>query len=78
MNEGIEAMASGNLDRAENLFTKLIEANPSFTEAWNKRATLRFMLWDFEGSLKDVEKVLKVMVNGVEQMLSNTGLKNVM
>ena len=58
MNEGIEAMSSGNLDRAENLFTKLIEANPSFTEAWNKRATLRFMLWDFEGSLSDVEKVL--------------------
>lgn len=58
MNEGIEAMSSGNLDRAENLFTKLIEANPSFTEAWNKRATLRFMLWDFEGSLRDVEKVL--------------------
>ena len=58
MNEGIDAMSSGNLDRAENLFTKLIEANPSFTEAWNKRATLRFMLWDFEGSLRDVEKVL--------------------
>jgi tetratricopeptide (TPR) repeat protein len=58
MNAGIDAMSSGNLDRAENLFTKLIEANPSFTEAWNKRATIRFMLWDFEGSLRDVEKVL--------------------
>ena len=51
-------MSKGNLDRAENLFTKLIEVNPYFTEAWNKRATLRFMAWDFEGSLKDVEKVL--------------------
>ena len=58
MSEGLVAMSEGNLDRAENIFTKLIEANPSFTEAWNKRATLRFMLWDFEGSLKDVEKVL--------------------
>ena len=28
--------------------------------------------------LKDVEKVLMVMVNGAEQMLSNTGLINVM
>ena len=56
--EGLVAMSEGNLDRAENIFTKLIEANPSFTEAWNKRATLRFMLWDFEGSLRDVEKVL--------------------
>ena len=42
MNEGIEAMSSGSLDRAENLFTKLIEANPSFTEAWNKRACLLY------------------------------------
>ena len=58
MIEGISAMSKGNLDRAENIFTKLIEVNPNFTEAWNKRATLRFMLWDFEGSLKDVEKVL--------------------
>ena len=58
MSEGLVAMSEGNLDRAENIFTKLIELNPSFTEAWNKRATLRFMLWDFEGSLKDVEKVL--------------------
>ena len=58
MAEGIAAMSKGNLDRAENLFTKLIEINPDFTEAWNKRATLRFMAWDFEGSLKDVEKVL--------------------
>ena len=58
MVQGIAAMSKGNLDRAENLFTKLIEVNPYFTEAWNKRATLRFMVWDFEGSLKDVEKVL--------------------
>ena len=58
MSEGLVAMSEGNLDRAENIFTKLIEANPSFTEAWNKRATLRFMLWDFEGSLRDVDKVL--------------------
>ena len=58
MAEGLVAMSEGNLDRAENIFTKLIEVNPNFTEAWNKRATLRFMLWDFEGSLKDVEKVL--------------------
>ena len=58
MAKGIAAMSKGNLDRAENLFTKLIELNPDFTEAWNKRATLRFMAWDFEGSLQDVEKVL--------------------
>ena len=58
MSEGLVAMSEGSLDRAENIFTKLIEVNPSFTEAWNKRATLRFMLWDFEGSLLDVEKVL--------------------
>ena len=58
MAQGMVAMSKGNLDRAENLFTQLIEVNPGFTEAWNKRATLRFMAWDFEGSLNDVERVL--------------------
>ena len=30
MVQGIAAMSKGNLDRAENLFTKLIEVNPYF------------------------------------------------
>ena len=58
MAKGLVELSKGNLDQAENLFTKLIEVNPYFTEAWNKRATLRFMAWDFEGSLNDVKKVL--------------------
>ena len=32
--------------------------DPSFVEGWNKRATIRYMQGDFEGSLDDIREVL--------------------
>ncbi len=51
MNEGAPAEALKILDR-------VIGANPDFAEAWNKRATLYFMMKRDEASLKDIDKVL--------------------
>ena len=59
MERGISAMNTGRLEEAETVFSELIDRNASFTEAWNKRATVRFMLLKFEASRDDVFEVLK-------------------
>ena len=46
-------------ENAIDLFSKVIVEIPDFAEGWNKRATVRFLLGDFYGSLKDIEEVLK-------------------
>ncbi len=50
----------GKLLSAEKAFTNLITINPSYTEGWNKRATIRYMLNDLDGSLEDIVKVLEL------------------
>ena len=58
MTQALSAMDSGNLAEAEKELTKLIEKNPDFVEAWNKRATVRFFNGDLSGSETDVFEVL--------------------
>lgn len=58
MDIGIRAMRANALDQAERIFSKVLEAAPDYAEAWNKRATVRFMRGDFVGSEADVYQVL--------------------
>ena len=58
MSRALSAMDSGNLVKAEKELTKLIQKNPDFVEAWNKRATVRFFNGDLAGSETDVFEVL--------------------
>ncbi len=51
---------SGRLLSAEKAFTLLIDKDPYYIEGWNKRATIRYMLNDLDGSLEDIDKVLKL------------------
>ena len=39
-------------------FTQLIAIAPELSEAWNKRATLYFMMGRYEESLADIDRVL--------------------
>lgn len=58
MRAGLGAMRSGRLQRAQKIFTALVDAAPGFSEAWNKRATVYFMMGDFARSLADVRRTL--------------------
>ena len=43
---------------APSILDKLVETAPDWAEAWNQRATIRYLLRDFEGSLADIDRVL--------------------
>lgn len=58
MAEGGEAVRSGQLERAEQVFTRVIEIAPEFSEGWNRRATVRYYRQDYDGSLRDIERTL--------------------
>ena len=40
------------------ILDRIVTAYPTYAEAWNKRATLQFMLGNYEASLRDIDKVL--------------------
>lgn len=58
MRRGIQFMDSGNLSIAEEVFSRIINRDNSYTEAWNKRATVRYLLNNLEGSEQDIYEVL--------------------
>lgn len=53
-------MATGNLDAAEDVYAQIIQLAPNFSEGWNRRATVRFYLEDYDGSMADIEQTLKL------------------
>ena len=40
------------------VFTNIINFDPSWSEGWNKRATLFFFMKEYQISLYDIERVL--------------------
>lgn len=55
---GIRQMNLGQLRNAERIFTEIISTQPTHAEAWNKRATVRFMRGDDKGSRSDIARVI--------------------
>jgi len=58
MQSGMALMSRGVLDGAEQIFSQLVYKRPDFAEAWNKRATVRFLLGDDTGSRRDIARVI--------------------
>ena len=56
---GIEQMSRGDGPAAVDTFTKAIQRKPDFAEAWNKRATVHFLMGEHEQSIKDCDEVMK-------------------
>ena len=60
LNEGIGYLALRQYGPAHDRFTEAIEAAPDFAEAWNKRATVLFLMNEHDRSLADIEKVMSL------------------
>ena len=57
--KGLELMKNGQLESSIVMFTKVIKQKPIFAEAWNKRATVHYLLGDFDSSVLDINETLK-------------------
>jgi tetratricopeptide (TPR) repeat protein len=57
---GTELMQYGDYNYALRVFDNIIVTDPKWSEAWNKRATVYFLMSQFANSLGDIDKVLSI------------------
>lgn len=60
MRRGMTAMAGGDHDVALGVFDSLVEEAPDFAEAWNKRATVYYLMGRLDESVSDIQHTLKL------------------
>jgi tetratricopeptide (TPR) repeat protein len=58
MKTAIDAMNTGRYTIALAVLDKLVKDQPDFAEAWNRRATVHYLLGNYEQSLEDIEQTL--------------------
>jgi len=58
LEEGSQFVRDQNYIKAKDIFTEVINLDQSWAEAWNKRATVLYMLGEFQKSQDDIDKVL--------------------
>ena len=58
--QGSFLMAERELNGAYEIFSQIILVDPNWPEAWNKRATVLYLLGRYEQSQKDIDEVLKL------------------
>ena len=58
--QGSFLMANKELNKAYEIFSQIILVDPNWSEAWNKRATVLYLLGRYQQSQKDIDEVLKL------------------
>ena len=53
------ALSTGQYNRSYAILNGVIELRPDLSEGWNRRATLRYVMGDYEGSIADIAETLK-------------------
>jgi tetratricopeptide (TPR) repeat protein len=82
MARAIGAMGAKKYDIALTLLDKLVDLQPDWAEAWNKRATVRFLVDDDQGSMADIAHVLKIeprhvgALSGMGMILERRGFRD--
>ena len=60
MADGSFYMSQNKLETAYETFTQTIKLDPNWAEAWNKRATVLYLMGKYELSQADIDKVLEL------------------
>ncbi len=80
LEEGSQFLRSQQLSKAKEIFTEVINLDQNWAEAWNKRATVLYMLGEFQQSQDDIDRVLALEARHfgalAGQGLVNIQLKN--
>jgi tetratricopeptide (TPR) repeat protein len=58
MQQGILAMQDRRYATALHAFDRMVEQAPEFAEGWNKRATVHFLMGDWQASVRDIQQTL--------------------
>ncbi len=58
MDQGLRDIERRRYDQALKAFDEILERDPDFAEAWNKRATARYLAGHYAGSVRDIKRVL--------------------
>ena len=58
--QGSFLMANKELNKAYEIFSQIILVDPNWSEAWNKRATVLYLLGRYQQSQMDIDEVLKL------------------
>lgn len=60
MSQLTQAMSSGQLNLALQLSNQLVDSAPEFAEAWNKRATIHYLMGEDDLSVADIRETLSL------------------
>jgi tetratricopeptide (TPR) repeat protein len=56
---GVEQLSARQGELAVKTFTEVVRRRPEFAEGWNKRATVYYLMGEYEKSLADCDEVMK-------------------
>jgi len=56
---GLEQMNASHGEQAVETFSEIIRRKPEFAEGWNKRATVYYLMGEYQKSLADCDEVMK-------------------
>jgi tetratricopeptide (TPR) repeat protein len=81
MQRATVSMQARQYPLALSLFDKLVALEPDWAEAWNQRATTRFLTGDTDGAMADINQVVKLeprhfgALAGMGMILQGAGLE---
>ena len=76
LQNGSDLVSKKKFFESIDIFTKVINFDPSWAEAWNKRATVFYLIGEFQKSQNDINKVLE-LENRHFGALAGQGLVNI-
>lgn len=57
---GSRAITIGDTHTALKIFDAIVRKAPNFAEGWNKRATVHYMMGNYQASLADIDRTLEL------------------